>query len=253
MGRRLAPSNLAIPALLLLSFLLTNSSWAQRANVTDADTLIIDNVPYRFDGVDAPETDQLCLDETGAVWTCGIEARDKLVAFVASRLVRCDDKGRDTVYGNRRIGVCWIEGEAISLNQWLVREGWALNSEPYARGRFVSDQAQAKDEGRGLWKGCFSAPQEQRRWKKGAAILLGRGCPTGDDRATRNFLFPDHPAMPPGCSIKGKTALRALLTGHRGIYHNEGCRSYKRTKNPDRWFCSEEEATAEGFRKSFTC
>ena len=56
--------------------------------------------------------------------------------------------------------------------------------------------------------------------------------------------------MPPGCSIKGKFAVRAKLTGHRGIYHLEGCGSYQRTKKPDRWFCSEEDAQAAGFRKA---
>ena len=59
--------------------------------------------------------------------------------------------------------------------------------------------------------------------------------------------------MPPGCKIKGKYALRALLTGHRGIYRLLGCSGYRRTKRPDRWFCSEEDAIAAGFRLSFTC
>jgi hypothetical protein len=59
--------------------------------------------------------------------------------------------------------------------------------------------------------------------------------------------------MPPGCEIKGKFALRALLTGHRGIYHLPGCSSYRRTKRPDRWFCSEQDAIAAAFRLSFTC
>jgi hypothetical protein len=59
--------------------------------------------------------------------------------------------------------------------------------------------------------------------------------------------------MPLGCPIKAKFAVRAYVTGNRGIYHMEGCRSYGRTKAPDRWFCSEDEAKAEGFRKAFSC
>ena len=69
----------------------------------------------------------------------------------------------------------------------------------------------------------------------------------------RDILFPDHPAMPLGCPIKAKFAVRAYVTGNRGIYHMEDCRSYGRTKAPDRWFCSEDEAKAEGFRKAFSC
>ena len=139
----------------------------------------------------------------------------------------------------------------MSLNQWLVREGLALNFEPYAKGRFEADEADARKNLRGLWKGCFSAPQDLRRWNKSSAPLLGPTC--GIAKQTRNRLFPAHPAMPPGCTIKGKIVLRAQIMGYRGIYHTEGCRSYARTKSPERWFCSEEDAWASGFRKSYRC
>jgi methylphosphotriester-DNA--protein-cysteine methyltransferase len=59
--------------------------------------------------------------------------------------------------------------------------------------------------------------------------------------------------MPQGCEIKGKYALRAALTGHAGIYHVPGCGSYRHTKHVNRWFCSEDDAKAAGFRGSFTC
>jgi hypothetical protein len=61
----------------------------------------------------------------------------------------------------------------ISLNQWLVREGWALTFEPYAKKRFVIDEANARDNRRRFWKGCFSSPQHYRRWEKTNAVLLG--------------------------------------------------------------------------------
>ena len=146
-----------------------------------------------------------------------------------------------------------IEGVATTLNEWLVREGWALNFEPYAKGQFKAAEEDARKEGRGLWRGCFSAPQAQRRGTKKEAKLLGSACTSGMDKEVRDMLFPAHPAMPPGCLIKGKIAARAQVTGHRGIYHMAGCRSYGRTKTPYRWFCSEDEAQAEGFRKAFTC
>lgn len=236
-----------------LLFIAVSPSRAVKATITDGDTLTLNGTPYRLDGIAAPETDQVCLDEKGAVWTCGIEARDQLIRFVGKRDVRCDGKKYDTVYRNRRISICWIEGETMSLNQWLVREGWALNFEPYAKGRFQADQDEAREKGRGLWKGCFSPPQSARRGNKSTAALLGATCAKGQAGEIRNMLFPDDLAMPPGCSIKGKFAARAHFTGHRGIYHMEGCRSYGRAKRPDRWFCSEDEAQAEGFRKAFTC
>src|SRR3954447_26207279 len=88
-------------------------------------------------------------------------------------------------------------------------------------------------------------------WRKGTAKLHGVRC--DDQGRAREAIFPDHPEMPPGCSIKGSFSLRARLTGHRGIYHLEGCRSYQKLKAPKRWFCSEEDARAAGFRKAYTC
>jgi methylphosphotriester-DNA--protein-cysteine methyltransferase len=69
----------------------------------------------------------------------------------------------------------------------------------------------------------------------------------------REALFPDEPAMPPGCAIKAKFAVRARLTGKVGIYHMQGCRSYAPLTKPDRWFCSEEDAQAAGFRRAYNC
>ena len=66
-------------------------------------------------------------------------------------------------------------------------------------------------------------------------------------------LFPEHPVMPPGCTIKGKLAVRARVTGNVGVYHLQGCRSYPGTTEPDRWFCTEEDAQAAGFRKAYNC
>ncbi len=234
----------ALIAGLLLMFV--GPAWAADAAIIDGDTLRLGDTSYKLDGIDAPEPDQVCLDENGAVWSCGIDARNRLAEVIGKRAVQCDDIGPDSVYPKRRIGVCRIEGETFTLNQLLVREGWALNFEPYARGRFKGAEADAEKNRRGLWKGCFTAPQDLRHWKKNTAKLRGLGC-FDEERArktARNDLFPDHPSMPPGCPIKGSK---------RRIYHLEGCHSYRITTAPKRWFCSEEEAQAAGFRKANKC
>ena len=59
-------------------FVSASPSWAAEVTITDGDTLVLNGTPHRLDGIYAPETDQVCLNETGAVWTCGIEARDQL-------------------------------------------------------------------------------------------------------------------------------------------------------------------------------
>ena len=86
-------------------FISASPSWGAEATITDGDTLILNGTPYRLDGIDAPETDQVCLNEMGAVWTCGIEARDQLKKFVGNRDVRCDGKKYGTVFRNRRIAI----------------------------------------------------------------------------------------------------------------------------------------------------
>ena len=47
--------------------------------------------------------------------------------------------------------------------------------------------------------------------------------------------------------------LRARVTGDAGIYHLQGCRSYPGLTEPNRWFCSEEDAQAARFRKAYNC
>src|SRR3954451_150778 len=154
--------------------------------VTDGDKLELGPTSYRLDGVDAPEIDQTCLDQSSDVWPCGVAARDRLSAYIGNRAVACEDKGPDPVYKHRRIGICSIEGEATTLNEWLVREGWAINFEPSAKGRFLSDEADARANRRGLWKGCFAEPRDLREWNLNGARLIGGGCQTGHENQTRD-------------------------------------------------------------------
>jgi endonuclease YncB( thermonuclease family) len=236
----------------ILATLLTSPGWAAEPVIKDGGTLQLAGITYRLDGIDAPELDQICVDDHADPWACGVEARDRLAKLTARRDVRCRDLGADPTTGKRRIGICTVEGEATSLNQMLVREGFALNVEPAAKGRFKADEAKAKDALAGLWKGCFTAPAEFRRWQK-TATLLGASCRSDKDRELREILFPDVTTMPPGCPIKGVFAVRARVTGNVGVYQLQGCRSYAGTTRPNRWFCSEDDAQAAGFRKAYNC
>jgi endonuclease YncB( thermonuclease family) len=238
--------------ILILAIFAASRSFAASPIVRDGSTIELTGAIYRLDGIDAPAFDQLCIDDHADSWTCGVEARDQLASLIGGREVHCENLGTDATTRNRHIGVCTVEGETQSLNQLLVRQGFALNFEPAAKGRFKEDEAGAKDNRRGLWKGCFAVPQEFRGGKKDGA-LLGGSCRADKDREIREVLFPEYPAMPPGCSIKGKFALRARVTGNLGIYHLQACRSYPALTKPDRWFCSEDDAKAAGFRKAYNC
>lgn len=246
----LAPMRLAV-VMLALS-LSASSGWAANATVKDGATLQLGGVTYRLDGVDAPEFDQICLDDHADPWTCGVEARDQLTKLIGARGVHCEDLGADKIIPRRHAGLCTVDGETISLNQLLVRQGFALNAEPSAKGHFKDEETAASNDRRGLWRGCFVAPQEFRHGKKDGA-LLGAACRGDKDREIRQVLFPEEPATPPGCNIKAKFAVRARVTGNLGIYHLQGCRSYAPLTKPDRWFCSEDDAQAAGFRRAYNC
>jgi endonuclease YncB( thermonuclease family) len=245
-------SRIFLVAVLLFIVLPSGQSSAATAIVRDGGTLQLGNVTYRLDGIDAPTVDQLCIDQNADSWTCGTEARDHLTKLIGGKQVRCDDLGPDPTYRKRHVGVCKIEGDTTSLSQLLVRNGFALNVEASASGRFQADEARAKEDRQGLWKGCFAAPREFRVAKKDGA-LLGAACRADRDREIREALFPEDLVMPASCNIKGKYAVRARVTGNLGIYHLQACRSYPGLTKPDRWFCSEEDAQAAGFRRAYNC
>jgi endonuclease YncB( thermonuclease family) len=202
---------------------MAGPGFAAGIGVTDGDTLQLNDTIYRLDGIDAPEIDQTCLDQSGEVWPCGVTARDRLSGYIGNRTVHCEDKGPDPIYKHRRMGICSIEGEATTLNGWLVREGWAISLEPSAKVRFAVEEADASENRRGLWEGCFAQPRDLRGWNPSGARLVGRGCQPAHQNRTRDKLFRVDTAMPPGCPIKAKLALRAI--GYEGIYHPPACGS----------------------------
>jgi endonuclease YncB( thermonuclease family) len=239
-----------IAAVLMLA---ATPGWGAEANVTDGNTLILDGVIYRLAGIEAPQTDQTCMDEKSAVWNCGLEARDRLREQVGKGDVRCTDRGADNIHRNARSGECFVAGTTISLNQWMVQQGWAVEPGRAAKTRFRADRDNANAKRLGLWKGCFVSPDDLRRFTISTARMMGSACMEPNNWKIREMLFPERPAMPPGCNIKGRMVLRSQVSGHQGIYHLPRCRSYSRTTATHRWFCSEEEAQAAGFRKSYTC
>ena len=64
--------------ILILAFLWTSPGWTAGAAVKDGGTVQVGGVTYRLDGIDAPEFDQMCIDEHADAWACGVEARDQL-------------------------------------------------------------------------------------------------------------------------------------------------------------------------------
>ena len=136
--------------------------------IVDGDTIQIDAMKIRLNGIDAPETDQLCLDEKGLRWTCGITARDELVRHAGGKPWTCHVTGTDP-YG-RSLATCEVGSEDIE--KWMVRSGWALSFVRYshAPGRMMPRKAAAGQKEMLLpISGKRAAKQEAKKADKPAA------------------------------------------------------------------------------------
>src|SRR5437764_6098145 len=132
----LAPMRLAV---VMLALFIANSGRAANTAVRDGATIQLGDVTYRLDGIDAPDFDQMCLDDHADPWTCGVDAREQLAKLIGTRAVHCEDLGPDRRYSRRRLGLCTVDGDETNLNQLMVRQGLALSLDPSARTRFEAD------------------------------------------------------------------------------------------------------------------
>jgi len=184
--------------------------------VIDGDSLIIGNQRIRLSGIDAPELRQTCARSDGRRWQCGASAKTALVTLANAGGLSCAATGTDP-YG-RRIAICRAGGR--DLGAAMVAKGLALAFGADAAGYRPIERA-AKRAGIGLWQGRHQTPAAYR------AAAAG-----GDGR----------------CTIKGNVS-----AGGR-IFHLPGQRFYQATKidpaSGDRWFCSERDAEAAGWRKA---
>jgi len=194
------------------------------ARVIDGDTIDISGQRIRLHGIDTPEAKQTCQREA-LVWLCGAAATKALRELIGGAWVACSQRDKDR-YG-RVVAVCRANG--IALNAAMVRSGMALAYRKYSDD-YTGQEGAAKAARRGLWAGQFIPPWEWRRGKRLASETHANG-------------------NPPGCRIKGNIGSK----GDR-IYHMPGGRWYDRTvitaSKGERWFCSEDEAKAAGWRRA---
>jgi endonuclease YncB( thermonuclease family) len=189
------------------------------ARVVDGDTIVLGETRIRLEGIDAPEAGQTCPRRHVGWWACGTEATAALATMIEGRPVRCEPQGLDK-YG-RVLAVCFLDGQDI--NAWMVRQGLAWAFVRYSQ-RYVQQEKEARALRLGIWQ--------------------GEAIPPWDYRAQRWTTA--EPAAPQGCAIKGN------VTAHGKIYHMPWSPWYDRiVMDPAkgrRWFCTEAEALAAGWR-----
>lgn len=202
------------------------------AKIVDGDTidvLISGEVKrVRYIGINTPET----VHPTRGVECFGQEASTRNKALVEGKRVRLERDISDADKYGRLLRYVYV-GE-VFVNEVLVREGYANVSTypPDVRYTelFREAEVQARTAGGGLWgRECvpYQSPSSE---EGGGQSVTGRAC-----------------------IIKGNIAAKS---GER-IYHTPECAYYNQTViteyNGERWFCTEEEAQASGWRKAFNC
>ncbi len=136
------------------------SDLAGRASVIDGDTLEIQGKRVRLNGIDAPESWQMCNTADGKSYRCGKDAAFALADFLdASQPVTCLAVAADR-YG-RTVADCF-RADNEPVNGWLVRQGWAVDWVRYSNGEYAGEQGEARSARRGIWRGSFQMPCEAR-------------------------------------------------------------------------------------------
>lgn len=191
---------------------------------SDGDSFVIADTAVRLKGIDAPELAQQCTNRLGWVYRCGEMAASHLKSLVKGRSVVCEGDERDD-YG-RLVARC--QAGSTDLNAAMVRDGWAVAFVRYDES-YLEAESDARSGHRGIWQGEFQQPEAFRAASWNGASKKSNG--TGEN-----------------CVIKGN-----ITSGGDRIYHTPwGSDHYARTRistrKGERWFCSEAEARAAGWR-----
>lgn len=209
----------AVPALLGLTE--QAATIKGRAIALSGDTLRVASTTITLSGIEAPLDGQTCRTRRSRRRRCDRAAKVALAHMVRRRRVTCELSGSDETV--RRLGTCRI-GE-MDIAAELVRRGHVFAK----TGLFAAYGAlenEARDKHAGLWRGEPLRPADYRAQKW--------------EEAKR--------AAPDGCPIKGD-----VKRGRR-VYVLPWSRGYRRVRvsraRGERWFCSEDEARAAGFKPS---
>ena len=140
---------------------LSNYSFAKtiigKAKVIDGDTIHIKNNKIRLHGIDAPEIKQTCKIDKEE-WFCGKQSTNELKKIINNQSVECVVNDID-IY-NRYVAICVSNN--INLNQWMVKNGWAIAYRYYSTD-YIIEEKYARDNILGIWKSEFLKPYQYRK------------------------------------------------------------------------------------------
>ena len=201
---------------------LSGPAWAEvdgSIHVIDGDTIDVGSQRVRLHGIDAPEVDQTCTHPRTGVWPCGAFVRDQVAALYQGQFASCDVIDVDR-YG-RVVGKCYVAGRDIA--ETIVSAGLAEAYRRYSMDYDLAEKA-AQVTGVGLWSSEMQTPADFRAAQRTTPETTASG----------------------DCIIKGN------ISNSGRIYHMPHNADYANTRidpaRGERWFCTEAEARAAGWR-----
>lgn len=129
-----------------------------KAFVNDGDGIRLMGKRVRIADIDAPEKEQQAKLPDGRWVDEGKRVKSALIRKVGGKKVRVTVEGIDQ-YG-RVLGMVTLEGEDIG--KWLVGKGYAVAA--YSN-RYVTEEAAARDAGRGRWS--YAKIFDPYDWRQG--------------------------------------------------------------------------------------
>ena len=207
--------------------------------IVDGDTIRVEGVAIRLHGIDAPEMTQICKAAPAAsgfktppadTWKCGLEARRGLANIIGRGKVTCTPTTLDR-YG-RTVARCHTEFRqgGADIGAEMVRSGLAWAFVRYSPD-YVEIEREARTARRGIWQA-----ETQTAW---------------DFRAAKWQQAQVESSAPDGCTIKGNVTWKGERIYHlpwSAWYASVRMESGTALNKGKRWFCSEAEAVAAGWR-----
>lgn len=208
--------------------------------VIDGDTIELEGGQrVRYIGIDTPET----VDPRKPVQCFGKEASDYNKQLVEGKRVHLEKDITESDKYDRLLRYVYINDTFVNLS--LVQDGYAYSysypPDVKYQDRFVEAQRVAREQKKGLWGACPVVSPTPTPTPSPAVAPSPASTPSAQESVP----------TPSSCAIKGN-----ISSGGK-IYHLPGCNSYEQTEinevQGEKWFCTEGEAIAAGWRKAKNC